>query len=289
MQPDAIYGKAALALSRGGPREGCMKKGLMWSVGVFVLLLGVAVSRPAYARTLSDVMASVEKGTTALKTVTGTQTIKFVLGNDTMVAENTFTAKAPDKFRAETAIQIPGQKKAQKVLTVCDGKYIWQQIFPPEEAKIIKMDLASAPGMAAQYQKKFMQTGYGVVGVDNLLNMVGADYDIKVTGTTKLVGQDQDMDVLEGALLKKNPAKPAYKNAVAGWNLPIPAKIRYLIGVNGFIYETQGFDNEGKVMLDITYKNLKFNPGVSDKKFVFKLPKGVPVFEATEVLPSLVK
>lgn len=265
-----------------------MKKGLVWSVGIFALLLGVAVSRPLYARTLGEVMTSVEKGVATLKDVKGTQTIKFVLGKDTITAENIFVTKAPDKFRADTLIPIPGQKKTQKVRTVCDGKYIWQHILPPEEQKIIKMDLAAAPGMAAQYQKKFMQTGYGVVGVDNLLSMAGADYDIKVTGTTKLAGQD--MDVLEGTLLKKKPAKTSGAKAVAGWNLPVPAKIKYLIGVkDGFIYQTQGFDAAGAVMLDIGYKNLKFNTGVSDKEFVFKPPKGVPVFEATEVVPSLVK
>lgn len=265
-----------------------MKKWLLWGVGVFALLLCVAVSRPLYARTLGEVMTSVEKGVATLKDVKGTQTIKFVLGNDTIMAENSFITKAPDKFRADTVIPIPGQKKTQKVLTVCDGKYIWQQILPPEEQKVIKMDLASAPGMAAQYQKKFMQTGYGIVGVDNLLKLVGADYDLKVVGTTKLAGQE--MDVLEGVLLKKSPAKTAKAKTVAGWNLPVPARIKYLVGVkDGFIYQTQGFDKEGKVMLEIGYKNLKFNTGVSDKLFVFKLPKGVPVFEATEVLPSLVK
>ncbi|MCX5641931.1 MAG: hypothetical protein NTY10_01615 [Candidatus Omnitrophica bacterium] len=265
-----------------------MKKWLLWGLGVVVLVLGIAVTSPLYARTLGEVMTSVEKGVATLKDVTGTQTIKFVLGNDTVTAENIFVAKAPDKFRAETVIPIPGQKKTQKIETVCDGKYIWQHVLPPEEQKIIKMDLASAPGMAAQYQKKFMETGYGVVGVDNLLKMVGADYDIKVVGTEKLAGQE--MDVLEGALLKKKPAKTSNEKTIAGWNLPVPARIKYLIGVkDGFIYHTQGFDKEGKVMLEIGYKNLKFNTGVKDKTFVFKLPKGVPVFEATEVVPSLVK
>jgi len=265
-----------------------MKKGLLLGVVVFALLLGVAVSSPLCARTLGDVMTNVEKGVATLKDVTGTQTIKFVLGNDTITAENIFKAKAPDKFRAETAIPIPGQKRMQKVLTVCDGKYIWQQILPPEEQKIIKMNLASAPGMVAQYQKKFMQTGYGVVGVDDLLKLVGADYDLKVVGTTKLASQE--MDVLEGVLLKKKPAQTSNAKTVAGWNLPVPARIKYLVGVkDGFIYQTQGFDKEGKVMLDISYRNLKFNTGVSNKAFLFKPPKGVPVFEATEVVPSLVK
>ncbi|MFA5394268.1 MAG: hypothetical protein WC081_07015 [Candidatus Ratteibacteria bacterium] len=265
-----------------------MKKGLLCGAGVFALLLGVTVSSPLYARTLGEVMTSVEKGVATLKDVTGTQTIKFVLGNDTITAENIFITKAPDKFRAETILPIPGKASKQKVLTVCDGKYIWQHILPPEEQKIIKMDLAAAPGMVAQYQKKFMQTGYGVVGVDSLMKMIGADYDLKVSGATKLAGKD--MDVLEGVLLKKKPAKTPGAKAVAGWNLPVPAKIKYLVGVkDGFIYQTQGFDKDGKVMLDIAYKNLKFNTGVLDKVFVFKLPKGVPVFEATEVVPSLVK
>lgn len=267
-----------------------MRKGLVWGVVIVALLMGVSVCRTAAsatAKTLGDVMTSVEKGAAALKDVKGTQTIKFVMGNDTITAENVFVAKTPNLFRAETVIPIPGKKTAQKVLTVCDGKYIWQQVLPPEEQKIIKMDMASAPGMAEKYQKKFMETGYGVVGAESLLKMAGADYDIKVAGVTKLEGKD--MDILEG-MLKPAPAKPAAAKSVAGWNLPVPAKIRYLVGAkDGFIYETVGYDKMGKVMLDISYKGLKFNTGVTDKTFAFKAPKGVPVFEANEVVPSLVK
>ena len=261
-----------------------MRKFLLWGVVAGILLAGGV--RTGYARTLNDVMASVEKGVTALKDIKGTQVIKFAFEKDLITAQNIFSAKTPNKFRAETLITVPGKKQAQKVITVCDGKYVWQHVLPPEEEKVIKMNLAEAPGVAAKYQKTFMETGYGVVGVEDLLKLAGADYDIKVSGSAKLDGKD--VDVVEG-MLKKGSSKADAK-AVSGWNLPVPARIKYQIGVkDGFIYKTEGFDKAGKLMLEISYKNLKFNTGLADSQFTFKAPRKVAVIDATEVLPGLGK
>jgi len=234
---------------------------------------------PAAARTLDEVMANVEK-TAALKDVRGIQIVKFVVEGEAVTARNHFAAKRPDRFRSETRIPIPGAKSVQKIITVCDGKDIWQYIMG-EDRRVIKMNLSSAAGQLKDYKKKFLETGYGVVDAEGLIKMAGADYDIKVAGTAKLNGID--MDVIEGTL--KPGSKPA-----SGSALQTPVKIRYLISPkDGFVYKTEGFDKAGKSILEISYEGLKFNTGVADKEFTFTPPKGVEVFDAAEVMPHVAK
>ncbi len=264
-----------------------MKRGLLWGLTGLVLLGLFAVGGPVFCRTLDDVIAAVEKGAANLKDVKGTQVIKITVGNDLITAENDFIAKTPNKFKSTTRIPIPGKKTIQKVITVCDGNFIWQHVLPPEEEKIIKMNLTAAPGLVEKYQKKFMSTGYGVVSADSLLKLAGADYDIKVTGTAR--SPEMEMDILEGTLKKEKKTEEG-PGGMTGWNLPVPAKIEYLVGVkDGFIYQTRGYNKTGKLILEISYRNLKFNTGVKDSVFVFTPPKGVEIFEASEIVPGLIK
>jgi outer membrane lipoprotein-sorting protein len=125
-----------------------------------------------------------------------------------------------------------------------------------------------------------MQSGYGIVGSEGLMKMANADYDLKVAGTAKIRGME--MDILEGKL--KGTAKPG------SWTLPTPAKVKYYVGAqDGFIYKMEGLDKAGKLILEISHENLKFNAGVPDKVFSFVPPKGVEVFEATEIAPQVIK
>jgi len=237
-------------------------------------------SQQVFAKNLTDVMANMEKGITTLKDVQGVQTLKFMVENELVTANNTFKAKSPDKFWSETRIPVAGSRKVQKVLTVCDGKNVWQYIPGPEDKKVIKMNLSAAAGQLDAYQKKFMASGYGIVGSEGLLKLANADYDLKVAGAAKIKGMD--MDVLEGTL--KGTAKPG------SWTLPTPARIKYSVGAkDGFIYKMEGFNKAGKLVLEISHENLKFNAGIPDKVFAFTPPKGVEVFEATEVAPHVVK
>jgi len=250
---------------------------------VGLLLLGLcilATVTPVMARTLEEVMLEMEKSAANLKDVKGVQKVKFMLEREMVTVTNTFVAKTPNKFKAETSIPIPGTKKVQKVLTVCDGKTIWQETMAPEEKKVIRMKLSDVAGKLDEYQKKILGSGAGMIGAEALLKLANADYDLKVTGTTTLGGKT--MDVLEGTL--KTTAKPGQMT------LPTPAKIKYLVGASdGFVYKVEGWDKAGKSILEISYENIKFNTGVSDKTFSYQPPKKVEVIDAAEVAPYVIK
>ncbi|MCM8768727.1 MAG: hypothetical protein NC911_03470 [Candidatus Omnitrophica bacterium] len=253
-----------------------MKKLVLALIGVCLMV----IATPGMARTLEEVMAEMEKGAATLKDVKGVQIVKFMLEKEMVTVKNNFLAKVPDKFRAETSIPIPGTKKIQKVLTVCDGTTIWQETMAPEERKVIKMKLADMAGKLDAYQQKILGTGGGMVGADALLKLANADYDLKVTGTATLGGKT--MDVLEGKL--KGAAKPGQMT------LPTPAKIKYLVGAaDGFVYKVEGWDKAGKSVLEISYEDIKFNTGVPDKTFTYKPPAKVEVIDAAEVAPFVIQ
>ncbi|HOJ39355.1 MAG TPA: hypothetical protein PKX93_08705 [bacterium] len=240
----------------------------------------LAAVTPVMARTLEEVMAEMEKGAANLKDVKGTQIVKFMLEKEMVTVKNNFVAKTPNKFRAETSIPIPGTKKTQKVLTVCDGTTIWQETMAPEERKVIRMKLSDVAGKLDEYQQKILGSGAGMVGAEALVKLANADYDLKVTGQVTHGGKA--MDVLEGKL--KGSAKPGQMT------LPTPAKIKYLVGAaDGFVYKVEGWDKAGKSILEISYENIKFNTGVPDKTFSYTPPKKVEVVDAAEVAPYVIK
>jgi len=257
-----------------------MKK-VLW-VSLAVLAISFFAGKTLQAKTLEEIMASVQKSADALQTIKGKQNVKFLFEGELITMQNEFMAKTPDKFRSITRIPIPNSKKTQEILTVCDGTVIYQWTKKPEQEKVIKMTLASVAGKLDTYQKKFVSSGYGMADPEALLGALGSDYDIKVTGTEKLGALT--MDVIQGSL--KGTGGKAAKN----WLFPTPAKIKYLIGQDGFIYRIVGTDKAGAVVLDIGYAGLKFNDKtVTDKLFTFKAPKGVEVFEATEIMPFAVQ
>jgi len=261
-----------------------MKKLCLVVLAIFAASLFVGYV--ASAKTIEEIMANVEAGAKKIKDVTGVQVLQFIIENEMVKATNKFQAKVPDKFRSETSIPIPGQKAVQQVITVCDGKTIWEYVPGPtkEDRKVIKMDLSKTAGELETYKKKLMETGFVGLSAEDILKVAEADYDIKVGKSVKLNGKE--MDVIEGTL-KPSAAKSAKTGAV---NLPTPATISYLIGAkDGFIYKIEGKDKAGKTVLSISYENLKFNTGIKDTVFKFKPPKGVEVFDASEVAPHVVK
>jgi len=139
-----------------------MKKLCMVVLVMFAACVLVGYAAPAKpaakpaGKTIDQIMLDVEAGAKNIQSITGEQTVEFMLEGSMVKAVSTFKAKTPDKFHSETAFPIKGQK-TEKILTVCDGKTIWQYVpGTKEERKVIKMDLKAISGKLDQYQKQFL-------------------------------------------------------------------------------------------------------------------------------------
>ncbi|MFZ3385393.1 MAG: outer membrane lipoprotein-sorting protein [Candidatus Methanoperedens sp.] len=158
--------------------------------------------------------------------------------------------KMPDKSRIE---YLEPAEMAGRVM-VNDGKTIWS--YDPEKNEVTRMDM---PEIATPPEQDYTQF------IKELLNQT----DISYQGTEKF----------EGRSVYNIKASPRDSSMLMGmrYNMLVDSE-------NWMPLKIEVFDKNDKLMTSIEYRDIKFNTGISDSEFEFKVPEGAKV--VTRELPA---
>lgn len=200
-------------------------------------------------KNLDEILTEIEKANNAFKTLKADMTLTrtITLLESTEVAQAEMSYKKPKrlylKFRAP-----------RNEINVVDGKYIW--VYHPAEKQVEKYDMAG--GKQSSQSLSFFEFGYG-----ESVRAVEKDYTVSLL-ETKNEGKKR-FYILD--LLPKNP-KSQYSDirlwVEEGFWLPVRIELH---------------ESAGEVVNCIELKNIRLNKGMSDKLFIFDVPKGVEVIE----------
>lgn len=200
-------------------------------------------------KNLGEILTEIEKANNAFKTLKADMTLTrtITLLESTEVAQAEMSYKKPKrlylKFRAP-----------RNEINVVDGKYIW--VYHPAEKQVEKYDMAG--GKQSSQSLSFFEFGYG-----ESVRAVEKDYTVSLL-ETKNEGKKR-FYILD--LLPKNP-KSQYSDirlwVEEGFWLPVRIELH---------------ESAGEVVNCIELKNIRLNKGMSDKLFIFDVPKGVEIIE----------
>lgn len=211
---------------------------------------GLAFSMAAsVAKNLDDILSEIDKANNAFKTlkadVTFTRTITLL--------ESTETSQGEMHYKKPKRLYLKFYPPRNEI-NVVDGKYVW--VYHPAEKQVEKYEMnqskQSSQGLS------FFEFGYG-----ESVESAKKDYTITLR-ETKEVGKKR-FYILD--LVPKEP-KSQYSN-IRLWvedGFWLPGRIEL-------------YESEGEVVNVIELKNIKLNKSMSDKLFIFKVPRGVEVIE----------
>lgn len=209
-----------------------------------------AISREIPAlKNLDEVLAEIDKANTALKTlkadITFTRTITLL--------ESTETSQGEMHYKKPKRLYLKFYPPRNEI-NIVDGKYVWVYHPAEKQAEKYEMDKSkqSSQGLS------FFEFGYGE-------SVESAKKDYKITLLeTKEEGKKR-FYILD--LLPKDP-KSQYCDirlwVEDGFWLPVRIEL---------------YESEGEVVNIIELKNIKLNKSMSDKLFIFDVPRGVEVIE----------
>lgn len=183
-----------------------------------------------------------------IKDFSATMVITSDFGGKSEMAKAKMMNKMPDKNRIEYL--EPAEMAGQ--IMVNDGKTIWN--YNPAKNEVTRMDMPEIGKLSEQDYTR---------SIKELLNQT----DISCLGTDKFEGRSV-------YIIKASP-----KNGSMG--------IRYNMFVdseNWMPLKMEMFDKNDKLMTSIEYRDIKFNTGISDSEFEFKVPEGAKV--VTRELPA---
>lgn len=184
----------------------------------------------------------------SIKDFSATMVITSDFGGKSEMAKAKMMNKMPDKNRIEYL--EPAEMAGQ--IMVNDGKTIWN--YNPTKNEVTRMDMPEIGKLSEQDYTR---------SIKELLNQT----DISCLGTDKFEGRSV-------YIIKASP-----KNGSMG--------IRYNMLVdseNWMPLKMEMFDKNDKLMTSIEYRDIKFNTGISDSEFEFKVPEGAKV--VTRELPA---
>ncbi len=184
----------------------------------------------------------------SIKDFSATMVITSDFGGKSEMAKAKMMNKMPDKNRIEYL--EPAEMAGQ--IMVNDGKTIWN--YNPTKNEVTRMDMPEIGKLSEQDYTR---------SIKELLNQT----DISCLGTDKFEGRSV-------YIIKASP-----KNGSMG--------IRYNMFVdseNWMPLKMEMFDKNDKLMTSIEYRDIKFNTGISDSEFEFKVPEGAKV--VTRELPA---
>jgi outer membrane lipoprotein-sorting protein len=200
-------------------------------------------------KNIDDVLSEVEKANAAFKTMkadmTFTRTITLL--ESTEVSQGEMSYKKPKRLYLKF---YPPRNE----INIVDGRYVW--VYHPAEKQVEKYDMDK--GKQSSQGLSFFEFGYG-----ESVNSARKDYTITLL-ETKEDGKKR-FYVLD--LLPKDP-KSQYSD-IRLWieeGFWLPGRIEL-------------YESTGEVVNVIDLKNIKLNKGMSDKLFMFDVPKGVEVIE----------
>lgn len=216
--------------------------------GIFVfntLVLSSEISKP---KNLGDILAEMEKANTAFKTLKAgivyTRTITLL--ESTEISEGELSYKKPKRMYLKF---FPPRNE----VNVVDGKYVW--VYHPSEKQVEKYEMT---GSKQSQGVSFFEFGYGE-------SVAAAKKDYTITLLDTKEDGKKRFYILD--LQPKDP-KAQYSD-IRLWveeGVWLPGRIE--------LHESQG-----EVVNVIELKNIKLNKGMSDKLFVFDVPRGVEVIE----------
>ncbi len=180
----------------------------------------------------------------SIKDFSATMVITSSFSGKDEMAKAKIMNKMPDKSRIE---YLEPAEMAGQVM-VSDGKTIWT--YDPIKKEVTKMDMPKI-NMTTSEQDYTRS-------IKELLNQT----DISYQGTDKF----EERSVY---LVKASPR-----------NGSMPMGIRYSMWVDSETWmplKIEMFDKNDKLMTSIEYRDIKFNAGIPDSEFEFKVPEGAKV------------
>ena len=217
--------------------------------GIFVFNTLVLSSEITSPKNLNDILSEMEKANTAFKTLKASivYTRTITLLEYTEVSEGELSYKKPKKMYLKF---YPPRDE----VNVVDGKYVW--VYHPAEKQVEKYEMINS--RQSSQGVSFFEFGYG-----ESVEAAKKDYTITLLDTKE--DGKRRFYILD--LQPKDP-KAQYSD-IRLWveeGVWLPGRIE--------LYESQG-----EVVNVIELKNIKLNKGMSDKLFVFDVPRGVEVVE----------
>ena len=210
------------------------------------LVLSREISKP---KNLGDILSEMEKANTAFKTLKASivYTRTITLLESTEISEGELSYKKPKRMYLKF---YPPRNE----VNVVDGKYVW--VYHPSEKQVEKYEMIDS--RQSSQGVSFFEFGYG-----ESVEAAKKDYTITLLDT-KEDGKKRFY------ILDLQPKDPkAQYSGIRLWveeGVWLPGRIE--------LYESQG-----EVVNVIELKNIKLNKGMSDKLFVFDVPRGVEVVE----------
>jgi len=221
----------------------------LFITGFFFFNISAFSGETSNTKTLGDILAEMEKANTAFKTLKASivYTRAITLLEYTEVSEGELSYKKPKRMYLKF---YPPRDE----VNVVDGKYVW--VYHPAEKQVEKYEMTG--GKQSSQGVSFFEFGYG-----ESVEAAKKDYTITLLNT-KEDGKKR-FYILD--LQPKDP-KAQYSD-IRLWveeGVWLPGRIE--------LYESQG-----EVVNVIELKNIKLNKGMSDKLFIFDVPRGVEVIE----------
>jgi len=217
--------------------------------GIFFLNRLVLSKEVSVSKNLDEVLLEIDKANAAFKTlkadITYTRTITLL--ESTEVSQGEMSYKKPKRLYLKFY-------SPRNEVNIVDGKYVW--VYHPKEKQVEKYETdkskQSSQGLS------FFEFGYGE-SVD------AAKKDYKITLLETKEDGKKRFYVLD--LLPKDP-KSQYSD-IRLWveeGFWLPGRIEL-------------YESGGEVVNVIELKNIKLNKGMSDKLFIFDVPRGVEIIE----------
>ena len=216
--------------------------------GIFVFNTLVLSGEMPSPKNIGDILAEMEKANTAFKTLKAdivyTRTITLL--ESTEVSEGELSYKKPKRMYLKF---YPPRNE----VNVVDGKYVW--VYHPAEKQVEKYEMTSSKQSQGV---SFFEFGYGET-------VEAAKKDYKITLLETKEDGKKRFYILD--LLPKDP-KAQYSD------------IRLWVE-EGFWFpgRIELYESDGEVVNIIELKNIKLNKGMSDKIFIFDVPRGIEVIE----------
>lgn len=218
--------------------------------GVFVfnaLVLSGEISKP---KNLSDILSEMEKANVAFKTLKAgivyTRTITLL--ESTEVSEGELYYKKPKRMYLKF---YPPRNE----VNVLDGKYVW--VYHPAEKQVEKYAMNNS-SQSSRGGVSFFEFGYG-----ESVEAAKKDYTITLPDT-KEEGRKRFY------LLDLKPKDPKSQYS----------EIRLWVEDGVWLpHRIELYESDGEVVNIIELNNIKLNKGMSDKLFLFDVPRGVEVIE----------
>ena len=210
------------------------------------LVLSREISKP---KNLGDILSEMEKANTAFKTLKASivYTRTITLLESTEISEGELSYKKPKRMYLKF---YPPRNE----VNVVDGKSVW--VYHPSEKQVEKYEMINS--RQSSQGVSFFEFGYG-----ESVEAAKKDYTITLLDT-KEDGKKRFY------ILDLQPKDPkAQYSGIRLWveeGVWLPGRIE--------LYESQG-----EVVNVIELKNIKLNKGMSDKLFVFDVPRGIEVVE----------